>query len=75
MYKVRVYDIYWDFDRGQTKKPQAGKSLTQKGLHPEYVFEFDDSVSHDEHAENICDEVSDHTGYCIFGCKFEILKG
>lgn len=64
MIKVHVYDIQWDTD---------GDKETLKVLPAKYTFKFD--MSEDEIDDDfVSDYISDLTGYCHFGFKYEIIK-
>jgi hypothetical protein len=57
--KVRAFNIRYDTDGHRVKLPK------------ELVFESDDPDF--DPAEDLADLISDKTGWCIFGCEFEVI--
>lgn len=61
--RVRAYDIRYDTDGLEIDLPS------------ELIFTVDlDERPDFDPAEELADMISDQTGWCIFGCQFEILE-
>jgi len=74
--KVIVSSIFWDFNRGETKRPQYGAILRNKGLKARYMLVLDNVEATDlkNGTYDVNDVISSTTGYCIFGSTIDILE-
>jgi len=58
--KIRAFDIKWDTD-----------GCSVPSLKSEMFFEVDADFDADE---ELADLLSDTTGFCVFGCDYEVVE-